>query len=153
MWLAFDRLDAGAEEDAHGADPGKDLFALLALVFLVLSVLFMLAAQLPEARLAVELAQRSAAPVPAAPAAVMRGGRSGAQVTQGGHTWVLPAQAARVASEAALGRVPGQRPVLLVDPPGAELSARQLVRAVQALNGAGVQVRFRAVPGEGGGDE
>ena len=140
----FAEFGPGNEEDMSGADPGKDLFALLALTFLVITVLFMLAAQFPESPLPVDTAAQGAERTPAPAPAAMRGGEAGVVVVQDGRTWTLPAQAAGVAHEAALHEAPGQPPVLIVDPPGADLSASQLVLAVQALNAAGVRVRFRA---------
>ena len=149
MWSPLAEFGPGDENDTSGADPGKDLFALLALTFLVITVLFMLAAQFAESPLPVETAARGAERAPAPPPAAMRGGEAGVVVAQDGRTWALPAQAAEIAREAVLHEAPGQPPVLIIDPPGADLSASQLVLAVQALNAAGVRVRFRAVA-EGG---
>ena len=150
MWSPLAELNPGDEYDMSGADPGKDLFALLALTFLVVTVLFMLAARFAESPLPVDTASRSAeAHGPPPPPAAMRGGEHGVTVVQGERSWTLPAQAAEVAREAALHEVPGQPPALIVDPPGADLGADQLVLSVQALNAAGVRVRFRVVTGAG----
>ena len=80
----------------------------------------------------------------------MRSTEQGIEVVQEDRLWKLPADAAALAREAALLETPGELPILIVDLPGAELRADQLVLAVQMLNGAGVRVSFRAVAGEGG---
>ena len=154
MWSPFAELAPGGEDEAHGADPGKDLFALLALTFLVISVILMLASHSAEAPLPVDTAAPGNAEQAQAlsnlPPAVIRGVEEGVEVAQGGRVWKLPAQAAAVAREAALGEIPGKPSVLIVDPPSGDLSASQLVLAVQVLNAAGVRVRFRAVAGNDG---
>lgn len=152
MWSPFTELAPGGEDEAHGADPGKDLFALLALTFLVISVLFMVASRTADTSLPVDSAGPSRAEQPAEPPppAAMRSGEQGIEVVQEGRRWTLPAEAATLASEAALLETPGELPILIVDLPGAELRADQLVLAVQVLNGAGVRVSFRAVAAPGG---
>ena len=152
MWSPFAELAPGGEDEAHGADPGKDLFALLALTFLVICVLFMMASRTTKTSMPVDSAapSRVEQPVVNPPPAVMRGGEQGIEVVQEGRLWTLPAQAASLAREAALREAPGQAPILIVDPPGADLRADQLVLAVQVLNAAGVRVSFRAVAGHGG---
>ena len=145
MWSPFTELAPGGEDEAHGADPGKDLFALLALTFLVISVLFMVASRTADTSLPVDSAgpSRAERPVEPPPPAAMRSGQQGVEVVQEDRVWKLPAGAAALAREAALLETPGELP-------GAELRADQLVLAVQVLNGAGVRVSFRAVAGEGG---
>ena len=153
MWSPFTELAPGAEDEAHGADPGKDLFALLALTFLVLCVLFMVASYTAGSSLPVDSAgpRRVERAVEPPSPAVMRRGERGIEVVQEGRVWRLPDEAAALAREAAFLDSAGELPVLLVDLPGAELRADQLVLAVQVLNGVGVRVSFRAVAGEGGG--
>ena len=152
MWSPFAELAPGGEDEAHGADPGKDLFALLALTFLVICVLFMAASRTSETSLPVDSAGpgRAERPVVNPPPAAMRSTEQGIEVVQEDRLWKLPADAAALAREAALLETPGELPILIVDLPGAELRADQLVLAVQMLNGAGVRVSFRAVAGQGG---
>lgn len=152
MWSPFAELAPGGEDEAHGADPGKDLFALLALTFLVICVLFMVASRTADTSLPVDSAGPSRAErsvVSPSPAA-MRSGEQGIEVVQEDRRWKLPDEAAALARQAELLEAPGELPVLIVDLPGAELRADQLVLAVQVLNGAGVRVSFRAVSEEGG---
>ena len=152
MWSPFAELAPGGEDEAHGADPGKDLFALLALTFLVICVLFMVASRTSDTSLPVDSAgpSQDERPVEPPPHAAMRGGERGIEVVQEERLWTLPAEAAALAREAALLEMPGELPILIVDLPGAELRADQLVQAVQMLNAAGVRVSFRAVAGGGG---
>ena len=152
MWSPFAELSPGGEDEAHGADPGKDLFALLALTFLVICVLFMVATRTSETSLPVDSAgpSRVERPVVNPPPAAMQGGEQGIEVVQEDRLWKLPAEAGALAREAELLETPGELPILIVDLPGAELRADQLVLAVQVLNGAGVRVSFRAVAQPGG---
>ena len=152
MWSPFSEFAPGGEDEAHGADPGKDLFALLSLTFLVICILFMVASRTAENSLPVDSAgpSRVERPVVNPPPAAMQGGEQGIEIVQEGRHWKLPAEAAALASEAALLETPGELPILIVDLPGGDLRADQLVLAVQVLNAAGVRVSFRAVAGPGG---
>lgn len=147
MWSPFTELAPGGEDEAHGADPGKDLFALLALTFLVICVLFMVASRTADTSLPVDSAgpSRAERPVVPPPPAAMRGGEQGIEVVQEDRIWKLPAEAAALAREATLLETPGESPILIVDLPGADLRADQLVLAVQVLNGAGVRDRKSVV--------
>ena len=147
MWSPFHEFDPSDEDNGLGPDPGKDLFALLAFMFFMISVILMQAAQQVAPPLPVDsITAGQASPTPPVPAAI-RGGDQGVFVEQGNDIWHLPAEAADLASEAELQEVPGVPPVLIVDPPSTELSANEFVLAVQALNSAGVRVQFRPVAG------
>ena len=152
MWSPFAELAPGGEDEVHGADPGKDLFALLALTFLVICVLFMVASRTTEHPTPVDTAapSRVERPVVNPPPAVMRIGGNGIEVVQEGRSWNLPAQAGKVALEAQLREAPGEAPTLLVDPPGSDLNVNQLLQAIRMLNEVGVHVSFLVASTEGG---
>lgn len=138
----FLNSDSGSQVEA---DPGKDLFALLFLSFLLICVVLLMAAQarISELELSLNLpaVSRSAPPVPAARLQKQEGRLLLRQASQ---SWRVPRDVAQVRQQARFRQKTGSVRLLPVVAPGEEISAGELIAVVAHLRAAGVQLVFQA---------
>lgn len=124
-------------------DPGKDLFALLFISFLLIGVVLWSGISASERRTPVHSnTSGGSIVVERRYLAELIPCDGGICLRQAGRHFRLPSEARKVAQEGFFP--PGfKEPTLLILPPPSSLRARDLLVAVSALNEAGLRVEFR----------
>ncbi len=134
-------------QDVFGADetdPGKDLFALLFISFLILGTIVLSGVSQGEKRTPLK-ANAAGGKMIIEKKYLARLAPCGGTLCleQAGKRFRLPDEAQRVAREALFPPESKER-VLVILPPGPGVGAADLLTAVSALNQAGLRVEFRA---------